>query len=718
MSPVSRRRLPCLGIFVAASVGTVCSMGHPDDWLIWLTQFLAMSIMIIWLNHWWYTLCALFCFFGFWNGFLIATDQGYLALQHLAGTPQIHSFTLQVCSNPTSSQRGKASKSQRFFAQVMELDNEPAHFLVEISVPDHQLQYGDQLQVDGRLKEPAHPLNPGQFNYNEYLKVHHIYLELVPAAPSTISVTSHGHAQSLTRLLIQFKEKMETALGAGIDDSEASETIRGIVFGDRHGMSPELNDLLQRTGLLHLFVVDGLKVTLFAGLSWVVARLCKLGPRSSALVALPILAAYCLMTGFTAASLRATLMCTLLFAGISLERPLLTLNTLAAAATTILLVNPLQLFEAGFQLSFVVVLAIVICVRPLAEWLAHPIQPDPFIPSRLLHPWHRSLVRFGNRLFELLSLSIVCWLASFPILALQFHRISLTSVLANFVLVPVGTWILVIGVISLLFVPVCSWIQICLNNTNWLLVKVFLFLAKTSTLIPWDNMNIASPSLESPPTLTALATGRAMVFHFHVQTTDWLLNTGNDSQWQRITGPYLRYRGINRISGVLLDHNEPKADKVFSWAKDRFYCNNWVNLTGKSGSSKKTFHPIREADASGFELPSFLQHPTQNMRSLIYEVNGFRFLIGTHLTSAEMKKIGPVDVVFVSGLGKLSLDQIEAYLHPQIVVSEYKVKGPEQESSKLWILPRDGAIECFIIEHQCTLKAFGGKTIALRRPKV
>ena len=109
------------------------------------------------------------------------------------------------------------------------------------------------------------------------------------------------------------------------------------MVGTRTEMSPDLLDLLQRTGTLHLFVVDGLKVTFFAGISWAFIRVLKLSRRWAALAVLPGIIGYCTLTGFSSSSLRATLMACLVFVGISIERPTVLINTVAASGFLLLL---------------------------------------------------------------------------------------------------------------------------------------------------------------------------------------------------------------------------------------------------------------------------------------------------------------------------------------------------------------------------------------------
>src|SRR4029077_3844660 len=131
--------------------------------------------------------------------------------------------------------------------------------------------------------------------------------------------------------------------------------------------------------------------------------------------------------------------------------------------------DPQQLFQLGFQLSFVTVAALTIATKPLANLFSLPIRPDRWIPQRLLHPARRSLSRIAQHGCELLSVCCVCWLATLPFAWLTFHCIACGSGAANFATVRLGASMMALGISSILDAPFCRWASLCLNNSNWLL---------------------------------------------------------------------------------------------------------------------------------------------------------------------------------------------------------------------------------------------------------
>src|SRR5208283_5000686 len=113
-------------------------------------------------------------------------------------------------------------------------------------------------------------------------------------------------------------------------------------------------------------------------------------PRAlSGAVLIPLIWFYVALTGWPASAIRATVMLSVVIVGWVLKRPSDLLNSLFAAALIILAWEPQQIFLAGFQLSFLVVLCIILLLPPLRAWAERFTEPDPLLPAELLPRWRR-----------------------------------------------------------------------------------------------------------------------------------------------------------------------------------------------------------------------------------------------------------------------------------------------------------------------------------------
>jgi ComEC/Rec2-related protein len=542
------RRIPLGGLFLAACLGVAVAEVWPIPFLGWGMAFGLLAIAAAVWKRTAFALAATLLFFGFWHSFRRGSDQGYQLATKSDLANRIHQLDLEAEADSKPFHWGNQIK-QRLIAKVTGVDGHPMDFRVEAELVGQPVHYGDRCQVTGRLEAPQCAMNPGEFDERTYLRREGIYVVLNSANARDTSIRQHTWGNPIFAIALSCRKAVENIPTRSLEnDRPIKALIEGVTFGDRSDFGPDLLDLLQDTGTLHLFVIDGLKVTLLAGISWIAARLFCLPRRWIAGAVVPLLLLYCAGTGLSAAGLRATLMALFVLVGISLERPVLQLNAMSGAGFILLLCNPEELFQLGFQLSFAIVAFIVIGARPLTSWLAHPFKPDPWIPRQLISPLRRLSQRLIHRSAELLAVCTICWVSSLPFSIFYFHRISFSNVVANFLAVPVGTWILFTALVSILISPIAGWASVYLNNTNWLLAHVFLGIVNASAAFPGQAMNIGRPPWSTEVKIVVLASGRSETVYFSRGSHTGLVNPGSPSKYRRITEPFLRSEGVNGLS--------------------------------------------------------------------------------------------------------------------------------------------------------------------------
>jgi ComEC/Rec2-related protein len=556
------RRIPLGGLFLAACVGIEFAEVCPVPLLGWAIGFGLFALAVLASKRSTFALSATLLFFGFWHSFRKGSDQGYQLINKPDLANRIHQIDLEADTDSKPFRWGNQIK-QRLIAKVTSVDGYPLSFRVQAELAGQPIRYGDFCQVAGRLEPPQRALNPGEFDERTYLQHEGIYVVLNSANAHGVTIIRHGWGNPIFAIALGCRKAIENIPTRSLEnDRPIKALIEGVTFGDRSDFDPDLLDLLQDTGTLHLFVIDGLKVTLLAGISWIAARFFCLPRRWIAAAVVPLLILYCAATGLSAAGLRATLMALFVLIGVALERPVLQLNALSGAGFILLLCNPQELFQLGFQLSFTIVAFIVIGARPLTSWLAHPFGPDPWIPRQLISPLRRFSQRLIHRSAELLAVCTICWVSSVPFSIFYFHRISFSNVVANFLTVPIGTWILFTALLSILVSPIAGWASICLNNTNWLLAHVFLVIVNASAAFPGQAMNIGRLPWSTEAKIVVLASGRSETLYFCCGSSRGLINPGSPSKYRRITEPFLRSEGVNGLS--FLNWTRPDQDHAGS----------------------------------------------------------------------------------------------------------------------------------------------------------
>jgi ComEC/Rec2-related protein len=723
-SPWPRVRLPCLGLFLALAAGVCATEGRPNLWPLWAGAFIAAGSLGAWCGRTGPLLVAVFCFSAFWAGVRTEDDEGYRFARYLDAGRDVHLIRCRIQTEPALAQ-WHGHPEQRFTGRVVVLDGIATGFNALFSLQGSDLHQGDSLELSGRFSRPERPRNPGEMDWREYYAHRHLFLRFSPEGQPTF-ITA-GSRWSFQRFARQFRQALETRLSAGIeDDAETCQLMRGMMFGDRTGMAPELVDLLERTGTLHLFVVDGLKVTFIAGLCWTLTRVMRAGRRLAALAVCLLLSGYGLLTGFTVSGLRAGGMCFLLIIGVSLERPGTVLNALGAIGSLLILADPPCVFATGFQLSFVVVAAVLGAVRPLSHWLARPFALDPFVPPLLVSAWRRSLRQVARHVCDLVAVSAVCWLASLPILVWQFHRVSLSGLALNVVAVPIGALMLATGAASICIGLGWATLGSYLNNCNWLLAKIFLAIMRSSMLLPCDAVNVTlvpRPEFEC----TLLATGREPVFHLHAGGRDWLLNVGGPTRWRSTVVPYLRFSGVNSLAGVFLA--EPPGEELSRamGLREEFHNRNVLCLPPEPPSRDGDSPGAEPADASA-SFPSGLQlgleaHSGSVARSgkkghvswVVLNLATFRVGWAASMSRATLRDPpGVLDVLVLPRADGTAGAQAATATSARLLISlEGRGMAGSTPGVPVFFLSRTGAVSFQPAGSQLLIRAYSGDQFAL-----
>jgi competence protein ComEC len=400
-----------------ASLGILASDQSPDWWPWWTVGFVLAAISALIIRSTWLPLVLTFAMFAFWHGCQVATDSGYKRSQQRPFDDTEHGVTLLVLSEPKIDQ---IQSMQFFVALICSIDGRPANFRVYAECPGEPLSYGDRVTARGRFQIEPKPMNPGEFDFGDFLRRQSIYLNFRARSKVPVTIGATNQANPLIAIGLATRHKILEALQEGIeDDLEAAQTIQGIILGARGETDEALKRLFRDTGTIHLFAASGLQLGLLTGLAWKFLRRIRL-PRRLVVALIGLVSiAYCTLTEFHPATVRAAVMAILIAVGASLERPVATLNSLCGSGVLILTHDSQQLFQIGFQLSFVAVATILTTARPFADLLYRPFEVDAFLPMRLLSPLQRVWHTVIFRACELFSLSTVCWGATAPILILQ-----------------------------------------------------------------------------------------------------------------------------------------------------------------------------------------------------------------------------------------------------------------------------------------------------------
>ena len=226
-------------------------------------------------------------------------------------------------------------------------------------------------------------------------------------------------------------------------DGERRAIVEAIVLGRPQGLGDTLLARFRASGLYHCLAVDGLKVGTVASGALLVLRRHRFAAELAALV---VVGAYTLAVGFHPSVIRAAVAAGLGSLAWLTARERDRWHALLVGALALLAWNPMFVLDAGFQLSFAAVAAIFVVTPRVVRWLEG-------------YPVPRSLA-------QLIGVSTACGLATAPVTWVQFHQVSLITIPANVVAVPVVAEMLVIALVTALVAPVSPPLASALAQVN------------------------------------------------------------------------------------------------------------------------------------------------------------------------------------------------------------------------------------------------------------
>jgi competence protein ComEC len=293
-----------------------------------------------------------------------------------------------------------------------------------------EYEYGDMLEVWGQLETP--PSSP-DFDYREYLARQGVIS--VIDFPSTRRIAS-DEGNLVMAAVHSARRSFGDALERALPEPQAA-LAQGILLGQRTSMPDELTSDLNATGTSHLVAVSGQNVALIAGLT-IGALAWLIGRRRAAIVALAVIAGYTMLTGASPPVVRAAIMGGLFVIAEMSGRPTSALVLILLAAAIMTGLDPLIVEDVSFQLSFAAIIGLVYLTPLLHARGAEGLRARGIDPVE-------NAVAF---LLGSTAVTMGAILATLPITALNFHRVSAVAPLANLVVVPAFPLILVTSAIT------------------------------------------------------------------------------------------------------------------------------------------------------------------------------------------------------------------------------------------------------------------------------
>ncbi|MFC0343777.1 ComEC/Rec2 family competence protein [Epilithonimonas hispanica] len=330
-------------------------------------------------------------------------------------------------------------KNRKYYVEILEVSDlkqkENFSFKTVISIPKdvEALDFMHYYKAEVYIHQPEETKNDFQFDYKKYLARQDVYFQAY--LPTDILKTEKNSILFEDKI----KQKRLDILNQ-INHSSLSpriqEFLKGIILADRTEMDAETVKDFNQTGLVHLLAISGSHMVIIFWITLLIFN--QILPvkfrKVSIVLSILLIWTFAIFIDFGSSVMRSCLMITCYYMMVLLQRKSDLLHSLALSAFILLMVDSNQLFDVGFQLSYVAVLGI--------WWLTNPIK------NLFRKPKYQAEKFF----YEISSMTFAAQIATLPLAIYYFHQFSFVSIIANLLIIPLSELIIVSSLLMVVLI--------------------------------------------------------------------------------------------------------------------------------------------------------------------------------------------------------------------------------------------------------------------------
>jgi len=294
----------------------------------------------------------------------------------------------------------------------------------------NRIMPGNIIMVKGLFIKGNNQRNPGEFDYRKYLEEQGISGILYLYSVKDLKIINR-HYNKILCAVFRSRKAIDDEI-SGLFQPQTAAFLRGQLLADRSSIDYNAIVEFTNSGVVHILAVSGLSVGFIVIIVMIMLSRFNIYLRS--ILTLLSLIIFLLLTDSRAPTVRAVIMSILFIVGILSNRSTNGFNSLAVSAFIILFFDPAQLFDAGFQISYSAVCSILVF---------HPVFQKTVQNLKIKIVWINLILLF-------IGLSVCAQIGSLPFILYYFGKLSLVSLLANLLVIPLAGIIIGLGIFTLI----------------------------------------------------------------------------------------------------------------------------------------------------------------------------------------------------------------------------------------------------------------------------
>lgn len=334
-----------------------------------------------------------------------------------------------------------------------------------------EIELGDEIVFSGILKEPLENTNPKLFNYKLSLLSNKIHTTVTIKDYSIMEINKENKP-TIYKIKNNFREKIENLFDNSLREKNSS-LMKSIVLGEYSYLDEE-NILKYRSlGLAHILAVSGLHISIISG--FLIYLLSHLGikRKTNVFITLSVIWFYGFLIGFPPSLLRANIMLSIFFCANIISEPYDSINTLFFAMFILVVINPMWLYNLGFQLSFIATFSIIY-FTPKVRNIFYP---------------------YDNKITYALSALLAVQIGLLPVQSYYFNNISIISIFSNLIIGPILSLALIISGMTILLSYLIPILIPVIALVLDLILSIQFYLINILDNLPFGTIKMYSPDI-------------------------------------------------------------------------------------------------------------------------------------------------------------------------------------------------------------------------------
>ncbi|QSR87973.1 ComEC/Rec2 family competence protein [Methylacidiphilum caldifontis] len=457
-----------------------------------------------------------------------------------------------------------------------------------------ELYLGQAIELRAKIVLPSRKRNPAEIDYYKLTLSKRLMFELLSEGAFLTPIPQRDRTEGL--LIEAVRRKIKENLTVGIPEEKLSSLLCGMIYGDVAGLDQKEAEAFKQAGAYHLFAVSGQNVGILLCMGMFLLQGIGKNRWEYAFLFIPLLLIFSAVSGNGASVVRASIACIYCTVGWALKRKVSGLNGWSVSLFAFLIYDPLSVMDISLELSYAVVLSLLLLSKPLFNLLYYPFRLDPYIPQSLAPVRKRVTDKMGKIGAILFSTSLAAWLGALPCEFFFFHSLCWIGIFNNIIAVPIAEIIVFLGSISAIGGFFSCSIAVFFNTINrfflWALIVFIDFSAKIpSGIIAVPDMKILRHPFDPWIYIAQADSGHLIVVKN--QNSYWILDTLESAENEHLLAilqkdlfipphcPYLAFQqGQWRLGENLIEANrelnwkdDNNLDIAFKGNKDgQFYC--------------------------------------------------------------------------------------------------------------------------------------------------